>query len=148
MREIVQSVEAFMTAAQQTTLVFNERQASLYTGLQFEELAEKLEALGLNRTAQQLHALAVPFKDDRMEIAFINADRTALLDAEIDLAWVTIGAAFSAGSFVPGAVDEVARSNLAKINPATGTMDKDANGKVIKPAGWTAPNLQPFIQRK
>jgi predicted HAD superfamily Cof-like phosphohydrolase len=40
---------------------------------------------------------------------------------------------------------EVARSNLAKIDPTTGKVTKRADGKVLKPEGWTPPNLTPFI---
>jgi predicted HAD superfamily Cof-like phosphohydrolase len=49
------------------------------------------------------------------------------------------------GFDVNGAWAEVARSNLAKIDSATGKVIKRPDGKVLKPDGWTAPNLASFI---
>ena len=50
------------------------------------------------------------------------------------------------GYDVEGAWKEVARSNLAKINPETGKVIKNENGKVMKPDGWTPPQLEQFIK--
>jgi predicted HAD superfamily Cof-like phosphohydrolase len=49
------------------------------------------------------------------------------------------------GYDVEGAWNEVARSNLAKIDAATGKVVKREDGKVLKPEGWTAPKLDTFI---
>ena len=43
--------------------------------------------------------------------------------------------------------DEVARSNLAKISP-DGKVHKRGDGKVLKPEGWTPPNIKDIIKRK
>jgi len=40
----------------------------------------------------------------------------------------------------------VARSNLAKINPETGKVIKRQDGKVLKPEGWTPPELKQFLK--
>jgi hypothetical protein len=37
------------------------------------------------------------------------------------------------------------RTNFAKIDPATGKVRKREDGKVLKPVGWTPPNLKPYI---
>jgi predicted HAD superfamily Cof-like phosphohydrolase len=50
------------------------------------------------------------------------------------------------GYDVDGAWTEVARSNLAKIDINTGKVIKRADGKVLKPEGWTAPVLAPFVK--
>lgn len=67
------------------------------------------------------------------------------LDAMIDILVVTIGAIHSMGADAEGAWNEVMRSNLAKIDPESGLVLKREDGKVLKPAGWTAPNLDPFL---
>jgi predicted HAD superfamily Cof-like phosphohydrolase len=36
-------------------------------------------------------------------------------------------------------------TNFAKIDPTTGKVIKRADGKVLKPEGWKAPELQPFL---
>ena len=52
------------------------------------------------------------------------------------------------GADAEGAWREVRRSNLAKINPDTGKVNKREDGKVLKPEGWTPPNLKPYLERK
>ena len=72
--------------------------------------------------------------------------RTDDLDALIDILVVTIGAIHSAGFNGEAAWQEVMRSNFAKIDPATGKIRKRGDGKILKPEGWTPPNLEPFAR--
>jgi len=66
------------------------------------------------------------------------------LDACMDMIWVILGYCYMKGFDVEGAWKEVARSNLAKINPETGKVIKREDGKVLKPEGWTPPDLEKF----
>ena len=68
------------------------------------------------------------------------------LDALIDILVVTVGAIHSAGFDAEGAWNEVMRTNFAKIDKETGKVRKREDGKVLKPEGWTAPNLEPFVK--
>jgi len=77
--------------------------------------------------------------------ARLKNDTIEELDACMDLIWVILGFCRMKGFDVNGAWDEVSRSNLAKIDSATGKVIKRPDGKVLKPDGWTAPNLAPFI---
>ncbi len=56
-----------------------------------------------------------------------------------------MGMAAMAGLPLNQGMDEVNRSNLAKIDPATGQCIKDAGGKIQKPSGWTKPDLAAVI---
>lgn len=79
----------------------------------------------------------------------INAtDDVQTLDACMDMIWVILGYCYMKGWDVNGAWNEVARSNLAKIDPDTGKVKKREDGKVLKPEGWSAPNLIPFIKKE
>lgn len=143
-----------MKEAGQTVDTFNARQATLYVGLQLEEMAEKLGVISggavsmadrhlLSSTASALRQLS-----DRFKVGFHMGDvlrsrRDALLDADIDLAWASLGAAFSTSSDTYGAIAEVARANLDKF--VDGKALRDKQGKVMKPAGWRPPNLEPFV---
>jgi predicted HAD superfamily Cof-like phosphohydrolase len=51
------------------------------------------------------------------------------------------------GFDVEGAWAEVARSNLAKIDPVTGKVNKRSDGKVLKPEGWTPPKLGDYVSK-
>ena len=72
-------------------------------------------------------------------------DDVEQLDACMDMIWVILGYCRMKSYKVDQAWAEVARSNLAKIDPTTGKVIKRADGKVLKPEGWTPPNLTPFI---
>jgi len=72
--------------------------------------------------------------------------RTDDLDALIDILVVTIGAIHSAGFNGEAAWQEVMRSNFAKIDPVSGKIRKRGDGKILKPNGWTPPNLAPFAK--
>ena len=110
-----------MKACDQTVAQYNMAQFMLYRNLIDEECKE---------LAQACEA------DDAVET----------LDALIDILVVTIGAIHSMGADAEGAWKEVMMTNFAKIDSETGKVRKREDGKVLKPLGWTAPNLQPFLK--
>lgn len=75
-------------------------------------------------------------------------DRVEQLDALIDILVVTIGAVRAGGFDGEGAWKEVMNTNFAKIDKETGKVRKREDGKVLKPLGWKAPNLKPFVDGK
>ena len=75
--------------------------------------------------------------------ALAKADDIEVLDALIDILVVTIGALHSMGADVEGAWREVMSTNFAKIGE-DGKVRKREDGKVLKPLGWKAPELEPF----
>ena len=142
----VADVRKFAEAAGHTTDQFNVRQTALYIGLQLEEMAEKLEAIFYwdSSIVMDIKAKSGMFKAGEYDHLVVDADREALLDADVDLAWVTIGSMLSQGADVTGAMNEVVRSNMSKM--VDGRMVKDANGKVVKPDTYSPPNLAPFVK--
>jgi predicted HAD superfamily Cof-like phosphohydrolase len=109
--------EKFMRACEQTVGEFNEAQYQLYCNLISEEFDELVA----------------------------STTKTDDLDALIDILVVTIGAIHSLGADAEGAWKEVMSTNFAKIDKQTGMVRKREDGKVLKPAGWTPPNLEPFV---
>lgn len=77
--------------------------------------------------------------------AYLENDNEAQLDGCMDMIWVILGYCYMKNYDVFGAWEEVARSNLSKINAETGKVIKNKNGKVMKPEGWTPPNLKPYL---
>jgi predicted HAD superfamily Cof-like phosphohydrolase len=73
--------------------------------------------------------------------ADLQQDSVELLDGLCDTIVVAMGMAAMAGLPLNEGMDEVNRSNLAKIDPETGRCLKDDGGKILKPAGWTKPDL-------
>jgi predicted HAD superfamily Cof-like phosphohydrolase len=84
---------------------------------------------------------------EELNQAIINKDRIEILDALIDMLVVTIGAIHSAGFDAEGAWKEVMQTNFNKIDKKTGKVIKREDGKVLKPDGWTPPNLKDFLTR-
>ena len=115
--------EKFMRACDQSVKDFNASQYAMYLRLVDEEVGE-------------LHQ-AVLASDDKEQ-----------LDALIDILVVTIGAIHSAGFDAEGAWKEVMRTNFAKIDRETGKVRKREDGKVLKPVGWTGPELLPFTKKE
>ena len=116
MKEMLKPVRRLMDAGNQTWP--DEATADLYLSLVDEEYKELKEA--------------------RSEVE--------RLDAVADLLWVLLGYATAKGWLIRSAWEEVARSNLAKIDPETGVVLKREDGKVLKPEGWTPPNLEKFLK--
>ena len=120
MSNIFEDQRKFMQASDQTVDKLNEDQYNLYYNLVKEEVQELTEAFEA---------------DDKVEV----------LDAILDIIVVCVGMAHSAGFDVEGGWDEVIRSNMSKVDPETGKVLKREDGKVLKPATFSAPNLNPFI---
>ena len=114
--------EKFMRACDQTVDKFDPGQYGLYLNLIEEEYKELTEAIDAH-------------------------DRQEQLDALIDILVVTIGAIHSAGFDAEGAWKEVMKTNFAKIDSETGKVRKRDDGKVLKPIGWTPPELAPFVSK-
>lgn len=112
----------FMTACDQSVNEYNESQYNMYVDLIHEEFEELKEAIEAN-------------------------DRVEQLDALLDLIVVTVGAINSLGADGEGGWNEVIRSNMSKVDAATGKVIKRADGKVLKPDTFSPPNLEPFVKR-
>lgn len=136
----VGDVEVFMRAAGQEIpreiqLKLNP-QALLYWKLCEEEYGELSKAFDVlrGRSLEDTEAIA--------------AELAEVADGVADFIWVAIGLMISMGIPVHAIWDEVAKSNLLKINPHTGKVEKRADGKVMKPEGWKPPQIAAFIERK
>ena len=80
-----------------------------------------------------------------LQDAVKQQDQLEQLDALVDILVVTMGAIRAAGWDGAGAWEEVMRTNFAKIDPVTGKVRKREDGKVLKPEGWQAPQLERFL---
>jgi predicted HAD superfamily Cof-like phosphohydrolase len=69
-----------------------------------------------------------------------DVDLVELVDAMADLDYVVEGSRLECGVNGPAVADEVHRSNMAKLGP-DGNPNYREDGKVIKPTGWTPPDI-------
>lgn len=69
-------------------------------------------------------------------------------DAFVDIWYYSLNAACKKGVNLCSIFDKVHAANMAKIDPRTGKCNKRADGKILKPAGWTPPNVKQEIIRQ
>lgn len=118
MTNLFKDIDTFHTACDQKP---SQENYAMYTKLIGEELGELMSAIVLE-------------------------DRVEQIDALTDILVVTLGAIRAGGFDGEGAWNEVMKTNFAKIDPETGKVRKREDGKILKPEGWTPPNLSQFIQ--
>lgn len=149
------AVRHFMRQGEQSVDRFNGRQATMYLGLQFEELAEKVAALmggaltiSDRERYRPLHDMLVKFANEFKaglhEGDLLRCDHNELLDADFDLAWVSIAALYSESIAAQHAIAHGAFTNLDKFRNG---VVKDANGKIQKPADWRKPDFEPYTDK-
>lgn len=140
----VERIRKFNTLAGNTDDEYNVRQIALYTGLQLEEMAEKMGHIGLTVLRDHLHSVGMSFKQGTYDSWVAAADPQDLLDDDVDQFVVTVGSMLSQGADIHGAISEVNRSNMSKVFE-DGTMHRDENGKILKPPHYSPPELAPFV---
>lgn len=130
--------------------VGHEYHTELYASLVLEEAKEMLEAIEcpslaaeIRRTIGTLDGMSYSIRKEPIDL---DAQPLELLDAALDLAWVSLCLVYTLvgpKNLVP-AWRELHRSNIVdkKVN---GKFLKDHTGKVLKPASWQAPDLGQFL---
>ncbi len=64
-----------------------------------------------------------------------------LADALADIIYIVVGTALEFGIPLDRVWTEVQRSNMAKVDPTTGKAKHRVDGKILKPEGWTPPDI-------
>ena len=98
-------------------------------------------------TQFDMYCALIEEEHKELKQALATNDDVEVLDALIDILVVTIGAIHSAGWDAEGAWKEVMTTNFAKIGE-DGKVRRREDGKVLKPVGWTPPNLAPFLEKQ
>lgn len=119
MTDTFDDVKVFMEACDQVETGFG-NQSNLYMELITEEYKELVEA-------------------------YLNKDIVEIADACRDLIWVIEGLEHTLNIPQQEVWDEVSRSNLQKIGP-DGKVHKREDGKVLKPEGWTPPDIKSLFE--
>jgi predicted HAD superfamily Cof-like phosphohydrolase len=82
---------------------------------------------------------------DELMNAFFRGNLVDIADGCADLKWVIEGLEHTLQIPQQDVWNEVARSNLAKIDDETGKVLKREDGKVLKPEGWTPPDIKSIL---
>lgn len=73
-------------------------------------------------------------------------DLVEIADALADIIYIVCGTAVSYGIPLNEVFDEVQRSNMAKL--VDGKPIRREDGKILKPEGWTPPDIAGIIAKK
>lgn len=79
--------------------------------------------------------------------AVIDADAPEVLDALGDILYLTYGLAVAAGYDLDEAFDRIHAANMAKVG-ADGKVRRREDGKILKPNGWTPPDMTDLVTEK
>lgn len=133
---------------------FNADRVGFHIGMQCEELAETLKAVAggavsprereaVMHVVTTLDTMGKSLKAGNHMGSVLRANREELLDGAIDVLVVTLGSMmYQTPAFVE-AIGEVLKANAFKF--PDGVATRDANGKIMKPAGWQPPNLALYV---
>jgi predicted HAD superfamily Cof-like phosphohydrolase len=101
------------------------------------------DAPDLEHFPGQLRVSLIQEEADEFAAAVAAGDLVETVDALCDLLYVTYGAAVDLGVDLEPFFAEVHRSNMAKVG---GT--RRADGKWLKPASWTPPDIAGLLRRR
>lgn len=94
-----------------------------------------------------LYMVLIREEFDELMNAFFRGNLVDIADGCADLKWVIEGLEHTLQIPQQDVWNEVARSNLAKIDDETGKVLKRADGKVLKPEGWTPPDIKSILDK-
>src|SRR5262245_55796604 len=80
-----------------------------------------------------------------LSVAVLKRDLPKVADGLGDIIYVCIGMALEFGIPLADVWAEIQRSNMAKRDPVTNSIRRRADGKVLKPDGWKAPDIEGVI---
>jgi len=106
----------------------------------------------LNRPAipytrrRDLRILLIDEEVNRELIPAMQAnDLVEIADAMADSIYVIVGAALEYGIPLDRVWTAVQRANMAKVDPVSGKVRRRKDGKILKPDGWTPPDIAAIL---
>jgi hypothetical protein len=80
-----------------------------------------------------------------MDVYVLAENRSEFLDSLADQIVTSVGCGTLIHMDITGAIEEVARSNDSKFDPATGEPIFNEHGKIMKGPAYTPPSLARFV---
>jgi hypothetical protein len=138
MNELQRTLNWFQLAVPTPT----DKNKSVQIGCFFEEVGEVVDALG-GHDIDTIRDMAYDYKDYDGKLHLSDQQRIELLDGLCDTIVTAVGVAHMLNMDIMGAMSEVNRSNFSKF--VDGKPVFNGQGKIAKPATYSAPNLEKFV---
>lgn len=110
-----------------------------------QRVGEKPE-LPTNTQERDLRKKLLQEEFDEYNQAEQEGDIVEIADALADIIYIACGTAVAYGIPLDKIFNEVHRSNMAKL--VNGQPIYRADGKVLKPEGWTAPDIKGVLEKE
>src|SRR5881398_2858194 len=101
---------------------------------------KEVALLRLRLISEEYHEVS----DELLDLANGHGDRSKLARELADLLYTVYGAAYDFEIPLPGVFKVVHESNMAKVD-AEGNPILDKHGKILKPIGWKAPDVDSVL---
>jgi len=106
-----------------------------------QPIADSPVITSIDRAALRVRLIQEEYEE--VDQACANEDLVEIADGLCDLIYVCIGTALEYGIDLDPIFEEVQRTNMAKVG---GKSRED--GKLLKPAGWTPPDIASLLEKQ
>ena len=130
-----------------------EDEVRFITKMILDETMELLATMYPPSVAKQTMKKFIDDSKDLPQESYKDTDSFQIIadqaDALVDIYYYSLNAACKKGINLSAIFGIVHQANMNKRDPATGKFIKrESDGKIIKPAGWTPPDVEGEIQRQ
>ena len=80
--------------------------------------------------------------------AITKKDSAAALDALVDIVYIALGTAWLFNLPFERAWEQVQKANMSKIRTKSKSKKRGTSFDVVKPKGWTAPDIEQIIEEE
>ena len=143
--DIAELHKAFDHPCNSSIIEPKDERAALRLNLVVEEFGELISAHGL-MTEPEVYMPLQSFVKGLQEYRINVEDMEETADAIGDLIVVLVGMALEYGIPLDRVWEDIHKSNMAKVGP-NGKVRRRGDGKVLKPDGWTPPNMEESIRK-
>lgn len=149
--DVREFTEAAGTVCPKAPTVMSKSDAIFLTRMIISELDELLCTVSSGPEERDaLLQSALDTRDRCKEFSYPSKDElvAAQFDALVDAWYYSLNVAARHGVNMSSIFNVVHTANMAKRDPVTGKFQKRADGKIVKPVGWTPPDITAEIQRQ
>lgn len=103
------------------------------------------ELTGISADERQLRRTLLHEEYNEYTVAEAEGDLVEIADALADMTVIIFGTANAYGLDLPAVLGEVMRSNMSKVNPKTGKVDRREDGKILKGDNYLPPMIEDYM---
>ena len=103
------------------------------------------ELTGISAEERQLRRTLLAEEYNEYTVAEAESDLVEIADALADMTVIIFGTANACGIDLPAVLGEVMRSNMSKVNPKTGKVDRREDGKILKGDNYLPPMIEDYM---